>query len=409
MKKTIALILALALVFTAAVPCFAAAGSWKRGDSFYFGEYPQSLVHNESLAAALKKQPLQWRSYGYFGQIKTWENPYDKFNEYDMLYADLSYQGERYRAVTFSNYRSHTADYYPRYPESSSHQESNGYHKDTVYFFKYEPLEWIVLDPSQGLVLSKMIIDSQHFALAYFSDSGNIYTDETRTYFANAYGESDLAYWLDNTFMQTAFSDAEQADIRLSTLDNSVPGYAAYGSPSSRNRVFPLSVTDAENQNFGFVKNADRCAQGTAYAKAQGLSVETVYQNHYGNSYWYLRTGSNERTGTISIVDEGGVIVPESLKSTYIGVRPAMRIDLRSKAITDPNAPQTGRTPGDVDADGVVTASDARLALRCAVGLENYLPASDAFIACDVDRDAYVTASDARLILRAAVGLEKLS
>ena len=70
-----------------------------------------------------------------------------------------------------------------------------------------------------------------------------------------------------------------------------------------------------------------------------------------------------------------------------------------------------GRVPylvGDVDADGKVTASDARLALRCAVGLENYAPGSAQFLACDVDGDKKVTASDARLILRAAVGLETL-
>ena len=408
MKRILSLTLTLALIFTAAVPSFAAAGSWKKGDSFYFGEYPQSLVIDKALAAALEKQPLQWTSYGYFDAITVWENPYDEFEDYDMLYADLSYEGERYRAVTFTNYRSHTADYYARFPEVSSRQEDNGYHKNTVYFFKYEPLEWVVLDASKGLVMSKMILDAQHYALASYADGARIYGDETKTYYANDYGKSDLAYWLDHTFLQTAFSVDEQADIRLTTLDNSVPNAPAYSSPSSQNRVFPLSVTDIENKNLGFVTYADRCAQGTAYAKAQGLSVDT-YVNNYGNSSWFLRTGRYNDTGVVSCVDSGGVIVSESLKSTYVGVRPAMRIDLQSTSIIDPNAPQTGRVPGDVDADGAVTASDARLALRCAVGLEKYARGSDAYIACDADRDGTVTAADARLILRAAVGLEVLN
>ena len=70
--------------------------------------------------------------------------------------------------------------------------------------------------------------------------------------------------------------------------------------------------------------------------------------------------------------------------------------------------PPTGGTflLGDVDFDGVITAADARLALRRAVELETYAPGSRAFFACDADRDNAVTAADARRILRAAVDLE---
>ena len=63
-------------------------------------------------------------------------------------------------------------------------------------------------------------------------------------------------------------------------------------------------------------------------------------------------------------------------------------------------------TLGDVDFDGKVTASDARLALRLSVGLEKYPADSAAYLAADVSGDGGVTAEDARSILRAAVGLE---
>lgn len=61
---------------------------------------------------------------------------------------------------------------------------------------------------------------------------------------------------------------------------------------------------------------------------------------------------------------------------------------------------------GDVDFDGHIKAGDARLALRCSVGLEKYAEGSKEFIACDVNKDSKVTAADARMILRASVGLE---
>ena len=66
-------------------------------------------------------------------------------------------------------------------------------------------------------------------------------------------------------------------------------------------------------------------------------------------------------------------------------------------------------TPGDVDNDGNVTTKDARLALRAAISLENYLPGSAEYVACDVDYDGKVSTSDARLILRAAIGLDTLA
>ena len=58
---------------------------------------------------------------------------------------------------------------------------------------------------------------------------------------------------------------------------------------------------------------------------------------------------------------------------------------------------------GDIDGDNAVTASDARLALRQSVGLENFSPRQ--FAAAAVTGAGAVTAADARIILRMAVGL----
>lgn len=64
---------------------------------------------------------------------------------------------------------------------------------------------------------------------------------------------------------------------------------------------------------------------------------------------------------------------------------------------------------GDPDNDFVVTASDARFALRLSVGLEECEKESDQFKACDADGDGTVTAADARIILRVSVGLDKFA
>ncbi len=59
----------------------------------------------------------------------------------------------------------------------------------------------------------------------------------------------------------------------------------------------------------------------------------------------------------------------------------------------------------DADGDGYVTAGDARLILRAAVGLDKI--ALEDIIYCDADETGDVEAADARIALRTAVALEK--
>lgn len=61
---------------------------------------------------------------------------------------------------------------------------------------------------------------------------------------------------------------------------------------------------------------------------------------------------------------------------------------------------------GDVNADGKVTAGDARTVLRASIGFTKL--AGETFFAGDADRNDKITAADARLILRASIGLENL-
>ena len=65
--------------------------------------------------------------------------------------------------------------------------------------------------------------------------------------------------------------------------------------------------------------------------------------------------------------------------------------------------PPTGRTRGDCDGDGEITAADAQCALAMAVGRIPEDPAAD------VTGDGRVSSLDARKILRAALGLEALA
>ena len=69
-------------------------------------------------------------------------------------------------------------------------------------------------------------------------------------------------------------------------------------------------------------------------------------------------------------------------------------------------AGKTDPKPYDTDGDGRVTASDARLVLRAAVGLEKLTEEQKKALGLEKDADA--SAADARKVLRASVGLEEI-
>ena len=62
---------------------------------------------------------------------------------------------------------------------------------------------------------------------------------------------------------------------------------------------------------------------------------------------------------------------------------------------------------GDVDNDGIVTASDARFILRYSVGLgeEDGVINKENFTNADIDCNRVIEPEDARLVLRSSVGL----
>lgn len=78
------------------------AAEWNVGDVCYFGYYPQSKVTDNTVLTALNSLSLTWVSYKYYSG----NGNFGSMSRGDwMKYAEVSYNGNRYRAVTFSAYR----------------------------------------------------------------------------------------------------------------------------------------------------------------------------------------------------------------------------------------------------------------------------------------------------------------
>ena len=300
--------------------------TYKVGDIIEFGSYPQSKVSDSSLVSALNKVLKNWVSYGYYsgdgssGSMK----PGDW-----MKYADFTYNGTKYRAVTFSQYRPTVTSQ----KHSVECQSENGYIVDNIYYFRYEPLKWRVLDPTTGLVICESIIDSQAYSDKMYEYGKDMYgytaywNDSNHAHYANDYGTSSIRKWLNNDFYEAAFSSVQKSNILTSKLNNEAFSayYSEYNSETTYDKVFLLSCGEIQNTAY-FPLYSTRQAKGTDYAKCQGLYVFLQEEN----SDWRLRSAGDCSSCAGNIDSNGDECnyqqISASVDGTCDGVRPALKI-----------------------------------------------------------------------------------
>ena len=310
----------------------AEAAEYSVGDIITFGSYPQSEVtkkNDSATYAKLEAASKNWVSYKYYSG----DGSYGSMKQGDwMEYADMDINGDGtndYRAVRFTQYRPK----YTYYSSSSddSYQDDNGYTINNIYYFKYEPLKWQVLDPTNGLVLSKSIIDSQAYSNTVYENGTDAYgetaywNNASYTKYANDYATSSIRKWLNEDFYNTAFTSAQKQNILPTTLDNKAYStyFSQFDSASTIDNIFLLSGSEAQNASYGFPAGytSARKAMGTDYAKAQGLWVASNKC-----SSWRLRSAGDYSNDACLATHDGHVSRISSVDYTGSGVRPALRL-----------------------------------------------------------------------------------
>lgn len=284
----------------------------KAGDIIEFGEYPQSEVTDETLLTDLNAQTLEWISYGYYSGNGSFGSA--SSSDY-MKYADVELGGEKYRAVTFSNYRPWQSEH--DFENSIYIQQTNGYKTETVYWFKFEPIKWKVLNPDTGLVLCESIIDSQPFQNEVYHNTSEFfltahYADPEFTIPANTYSSSYLKAWLEGDFSETAFSQSETEFISQ--------------------KAHLISVAESVESDYGFdsdkhTQDTERMRTGSDYAKVQGLQINEIEPGS-GNSYWWLGDSVSIYQLESAVCYSGSSNRAIGVSCTYIGVCPAVTLNL---------------------------------------------------------------------------------
>lgn len=225
-------------------------------EEFYeFGSYPQDSLLDEELKTKKIFTPdfEKWNSYqySYNGQLKDY-----------MKYYDL--KDENIRAVKFTEYRPCLISGIP-----SSYQLKNGFEKDIVHYFYFEPLIWRKLyeDRLYLYLCTKDIIDSQPF-------SNYNYDELLQNNDANDFDKSFLKKWLNETFYNSAFNEEEKELIDK-----------GFG-------VSLLSVDDVINHMMTTKRNK---IGATRYAMCQGVYS---YDSNYD---WFLKDKADGNDNTIDV------------------------------------------------------------------------------------------------------------
>ncbi|MBQ4424365.1 MAG: hypothetical protein II882_01320 [Lachnospiraceae bacterium] len=352
MKKVRFLLLtALCLVLAAGVLHTRAADTdeIENGDVVRIGSYPQSRVTNTSLISSLNGVSKSWKKYPYYSKNTSSSSIPAKLDTSMMDYADFTYNGVKYRAVRINKWRpsdvTGIAD-----NVSDSKQQINGYTKGTVYYFIWEPIEWIVLKKSDGIVISKKVLDAQPFN-AYFqvgSGNGRYLSTRDEDKPASAWHYSTVRDWLNGddeyyeqyagfNFYYSAFTSSERSAIQSQTHTYTVEleMFISYDSVflplESEVSTYKSYITSAEN---------------TAYAESQGKSRP----GSSGGNYWYTSKAANDKR-MYYCVDQSTAYSDSSyssITSTITGIRPMLKLDLTSDEVIGPftiRAGSVSRTP----------------------------------------------------------------
>ena len=264
------------------------------GDLIHFGSYPQSRETDAAVISALNERlPFAPQKNLTISEYR-WSFDADYYTDY----ADLIVDGQKYRAkieytVMIREYTGSSTNVpQPKVYSDYDYTYTDGETEKYVYYYKFEPLTWRILDVENGLLMCNDIIEAlvyQHgnYYDDYWGDDG--WADEARTHYATDYTVSHIRDFLINDFWNTAFNDAQRAKILTTVQDNrgmmtlrGETGYERYDWETTSDKVFLLSSAEALNPDYGF-NNETRKLQYTEYA----------LEDHNSNdNYWVLRNAA---------------------------------------------------------------------------------------------------------------------
>ena len=180
-----------------------------------------------------------------------------------------------------------------------------------------EPLLWQVLAKEDGklLLITRDVIDSRRF--------------DNPADCQYKWSTSELGGYLNGEFFDTVFSEAEKSEILDTTLPVAVPSVESVSTPMDEETVCKVFILDEEEVKTYFPTDADRIANATAYATANGAFRGEFAEEDDTACWWWTRSIGYRNHKRVPILEDGSV---REIGIYYFfvhgGVRPAVWISV---------------------------------------------------------------------------------
>ena len=312
-KKILAVIIAVSISIPAVL--FAASITSYSYDEtrpvVTFGSYPQTKIEDENLISQLNMLVSEddFIDLNYFyGDYNTKDKTgsfYSAHPESYEFYADVIYNGEKYRALKFTEYRPLNTYEMPIPNDNNNYVNRGGYYKNMIHWFKFDPVEWIILDEDTGLAITKNCIEAQPYNNTRIPDKNFTYEN------------SSIRSYLNNEFLNWAFTESDHAEII-----------------TDGDAIRLLTASEVVNEEYGFNSNSGnndqaRMALATNYAIANGCyNFVASSTSEYWGTNWFLQDEYSGNTLMAQICSNGRY--GTAYKDAVRGIRPVANFKLEN-------------------------------------------------------------------------------
>ena len=187
---------------------------------------------------------------------------------------------------------------------------------------KKQPIKWRVLSVNGN---DAFLLADQNLDAKPYNEEGWCKTWATCT----------LRTWLNDTFLNAAFTSAEQAAIKNTAVVNSDnQKWGTKGGENTTDKVYLLSIAEASNTAYGFDGEFDatsetRKVSNTAYAKEHGVWASTDSDSEY----WWLRSPGEVSYTAAQTFNNGLGYYTGDFVNNGAAVRPVLHLDLSNSAL----------------------------------------------------------------------------
>ena len=237
-------------------------------------------------------------------------------------------------------------------------------------YYSIEPIKWRVLSNAGGQLF--LLSDQNLDVFQYHTESESVtWEKSTMRSWLNGYdassntgGDNGIDYTGDN-FLYTAFSAEERAAIaETEVFNDDNPDYGTDGGNNPTDKIFFLSIAEANNESYFPNGDESRVATNTTYVAGGGkIGSGDMYDVGVAD-FWWLRSPSSIAYHA-AVVSLYGSLGRDPVDYSSLPVRPSFNLNLNSVLLT--SASGTSKSSAIVSDSvqvGAATGSEWKLTLK---------------------------------------------